>query len=102
LSLGVDDHANECVNDEIEPGRRVVGGIVRKKGRRRGLRVGGDEERALIGKIPVRSGARDRRRLGSGFDGGRRAFGHQLASCADERVAGAALLLDAPVELIRD
>ena len=102
LRLGVDDHAREGVDDEIEPRRHVVGCVLGQQRVGAGLRVGGGQQGALVREVPVGGGAGDRCRLRGRLHGGRHAGRDELAGRGDEGLAGAPLLGDAAVRLVRD
>ncbi len=66
-----------------------------------GLGVGGRQQRALAREVPVRGRPRDGRRLRYLFDRRRPSLGDDRTCRGLQRVAGPALLICAPVQLVR-
>jgi len=90
----------ERPDDRLQTRRGILRWIRREQGKGTGFRMGRDEQRPLIGEIPVGGGAGDAglgRRL---LDGRGDARCHQLAGGGDQGLAGASLLLRSAGELI--
>jgi hypothetical protein len=98
----IKDELHERPNDNVEPRCRTFGRNLRKHRLHVDLRVSRHEQRLLVRKITVGSGARDRCRSGNTLDGGHLTLSHQLTSGSHQRIASAFLLVRSACLLIDD
>ena len=101
LRLVVEDHPRVCSNDDVEPRSDIGGRILGQQRFDRGLGVGGRQQRALAREVPVHGSPRDGRRLCYLLDRRRPSLGDDRTCRGHQRVAGPALLICAPVQLVR-